>query len=187
MISQIAICNMALDKLGQKSIVAFDQKHNKNARLCKREYPISRDSLLRQYPWNFAIDRTTLPNVISVETWGYEYKHRLPNDCLRVLQVQDLERGSYVIEGNAILSNQSVLNIRFVKRIEDTAAFDELFIESLAFKIAINIEGDITKDRQLHAQLLKEYKTVLNTAFRIDSQESPIVQVKEDSWITSRY
>lgn len=187
MISHITISNMALDKLGQKPIISFTEKNNKNARLCKREYPGTRDSLLRQYPWNFAINRTTLATESTPETWGYLYSHPLPFDCLRVLNVRDLSRGEYAIEGRAILSNTAGLDIRYVQRVENPNLFDDLFVEALAFKLAINIEGDITKNLKLHDQLLREYKVVLNTAFRIDSQESPIVQVKEDSWITARY
>lgn len=53
MLSPTDICNAALVKLGASTITSLDDPSDR-ARSAKATYFINRDSLLRQFPWNFA-------------------------------------------------------------------------------------------------------------------------------------
>ena len=59
MASVIDICNKALDKLGQNPIISLTDG-NKAANLCTRNWPLVRDQVLREHPWNFAMKRAIL-------------------------------------------------------------------------------------------------------------------------------
>src|SRR5215475_7420763 len=95
--SNVDIVNMALIRLGQATIDAFDQE-NDTARAASVLYFRNRDALLRKIPWNFArkwvslAQLNTAPvglDIITPSDRGtgqvnFGYAYQLPNDCLRV-------------------------------------------------------------------------------------------------------
>ena len=68
MSSIIGICNNALDKLGHGPIISLDDG-NKSANLCARNWPLVRDRVLRDHPWNFAVKRATLASASPAPDW----------------------------------------------------------------------------------------------------------------------
>lgn len=67
--SDVAICNLALAKVGGESITSLSDS-NKRANLCNIIYPAARDRLLLAHRWNFAIKRKQLAKDTATFTDG---------------------------------------------------------------------------------------------------------------------
>ena len=186
MASVIEICNRALDKLGQGSITSLGDGTTA-ANLCNRNYAVTRDQLLRDHPWNFAVRRAQLAPSAQAPSWGFSTKFPFPNDYLRLLEVYNLSTNDYQVEGRAILANGSVLKIRYIRRVDDPNEFDASFIDVLATRLAFQMCEAITQSNQKKQSLWEEFEDVLTRAKRADGQENPPTMFEEDDWIRVRY
>lgn len=186
MASVVDVCNRALDKLGQGSIVSLEDG-TKAANLCIRNWPLIRDQVLRDHPWNFAVKRVTLAPDVAEPAWGFNYRTPLPTDCLRLIEVRDLSEGEYQVEGRAILSNQDVLYVRYIARVIDPNEYDALFQDAVASRLAVELCEPLTQSNSKKDILIQEYDMILTAAKRADGQENPPAPFEEDTWLLSRY
>lgn len=184
--SIVDICNKALDKLGHSPIASLDDG-NKAANLCVRNWPLVRDEVLRDHPWNFAVRRATLASETTAPDWGFSSSFPFPEDCLRVLEVRDLSTDEYQIEGRAILANATVLYVRYIHRITDPNVYDSQFVNAVSTKLAVELCESLTQSSTKKDVLFQEYKDALIGATRSDAQENPPRQYEEDEWIAVRY
>lgn len=186
MSSVVAICNRALDKLGQDPITSLTDG-TVAANRCNRTWPIVRDAELREHPWNFAVKRATLSPSTTTPDWGFSYMHRLPTKNLRLIEVLDLSRGEYQVEGKYILANDDTVKIRYVEKVEDPNEYDSMFIETVATRMAFEMCEAFNQNRGKKQDLGEEYKDSLMMAKRADALENPPGESEEDDWISVRY
>ena len=66
--SQVAICNRAMEMLGQAPIVSISDS-SAQAKALNRVYNDSRRALLEDHPWNFAKKRASLAASATAPTW----------------------------------------------------------------------------------------------------------------------
>lgn len=184
--SVVDISNKALDKLGHSPITSLDDG-SKAANLCSRNWPLVRDEVLRDHPWNFAVRRATLAADTTAPVWGFSASFPFPDDCLRILEVRDLSTDEYQIEGRAILANATVLYIRYTHRITDPNVYDAQFVNTVSTKLAVEMCEALTQNNTKKDVLFQEYKDSLTSAARSDGQENPPRQFEEDDWISVRY
>lgn len=184
--SVVDICNNALDKLGHGSITSITDG-NKSANLCNRNWPLVRNKALREHPWNFAVKRaSTAPSTVA-PAWGFTYKHPIPSDCLRLLEVYDLTTDDYQIEGRFILTDDSVLYLRYIYEVTDPNEYDTLFQDLVATRLAFELCESLTQSNTKKEALWNEYKESLTHAKKADGQENPPISLLEDDWINIRY
>lgn len=193
MTSRVEIANLALQKLGAKRITSLTQDHT-NAIEMNTCFDLVRDAELRRYPWSFAIRRASIAADADGPVWGDHLRYTLPNDYLAL--IRDDEGGQAVdwkIEAGAegtgtfILSaDASPLEIRYVARVEDPNAYDTLFIESLACKLAMQCCKKITGSNAAAADAKDEYKDAIAEAKRIAAIEKEAQAAPEDDWINAR-
>lgn len=82
MASEVEICNLALAHIRAGSINSLDEA-SVQAQYCKLFYPVLRDQMLEDSPWQFA--RGLEPLAVLEETlfnWVYVYQY--PTDCLHI-------------------------------------------------------------------------------------------------------
>jgi len=79
-ISDVQICNMALQKLGAQSIVSL-QDINPRAQALNNSYEMYRDRLQRMR-WNFNRAYAFLPQIAAPPIYEYPYGYQLPADFL---------------------------------------------------------------------------------------------------------
>lgn len=184
--SVIDICNSALDKLGQTPIMSLTDG-TKSAKLCNRNWPLARDKVLRDHPWNFAVARTILAPTTVEPVWGFGSRFPLPTDLLRLIEVRDYVAGEYQVEGESILANGSALYIRYVKRVEDPNAYDALFCDSVALALAADMCEALTQSSTKEQVLAEKYRDSITRAKSADAQENPPTSFQEDEWLIARY
>lgn len=173
--SQTSICNLALGHLGIPSIADIEQTESTEARLCRSFYPLSRDSLLREHEWNFAIKRAVLSQLVTGPTYGYDYAYQLPDDCLRVLAVNNTQPSDpsrrFAIEGETVVTNEETAQAAYLFRQEDTTRFDPIFIEALSYKLASMLAGPLTQDEAMKREMERNYALTVAKAKYIDGNE----------------
>lgn len=184
--SVIDICNSALDKLGQTSIMSLTDG-NKAAKLCSRNWPLVRDKVLRDHPWNFAVKRVALAPTTMAPAWGFSQSFPLPADLLRVMEVVDHSTDEYQIENGTILANAMVLRIRYVSRVEDPNMYDALFRDSVALALAADMCEALTQSASKEQVLAEKYRDSIARAKNADGQENPPTTFEEDEWLAVRY
>lgn len=184
--SVVDICNRALDKLGHGAITSLTDG-TKAANLADRTWPIVRDQTLRDHPWNFAVARTVLAPDSTTPSWGFTYRHPLPSDFLRLLEVRDLSSNEYQVEGRNILADDDALYIRYIKQVTDPNQYDSLFIDVAAARMAYELAESLTQSNTKRELAWNDYLDSLDRAKRVDGQENPPTVFEEDSWINVRY
>jgi hypothetical protein len=177
MSSETEIASNALTKLGAQPITSIVDDTTQRANLCRAYYYNVRDAVLRAYPWKCATEQAALAREIDAPVFGYAYKFKLPVEpyCLRVLIVED--DPPYDIKGRYLYTDESSVNIEFIKRIEDPGEFDALLSEAIECRLAAELAWPVTKDSTLIKNMWALYEAKLREARTIDGMEAP-----EDPW-----
>ncbi|MEI8127983.1 MAG: hypothetical protein WCG95_00065 [bacterium] len=159
-ITDVEICNLALDNIGTKNIVSRDSTE-KPAKLCDRWYDVARRSVLKDLNASFSIKRATLATVSGfTPVYGYPNAFTLPDDCLKILNIGDpMQVERYQIEGNYLYCDyETSVNVRYIYDCEDVSLYDDEFIELIALKLARCICMPLTQDIEKSNNLEMLYK-----------------------------
>ncbi len=186
--SEVQICNRALQKIGAEARIASLDDDTKEARECNRAYDPVRRGALRLHPWNFAIARTTLAALSEAPAWGFAYQYPWPEDALRVLSVEGDGAGLvWRVEGRKVLTDSAApLAIVYIADVTDTAAFDDQFREVVAHLLAIELAEPITQSNTKKQILRDELSALITGAARADALEGTPVPLGEDAWLQAR-
>jgi len=170
--SNTEIANAALVEVGAATISNLDSDVTTHGDIVRRWYIHTRDSMLRQYTYNFALRRQTLSQDATGPDFEFTYSYSLPTDpyCLRALEMWNSTQ-EWKVEGRKLLTDLDGVNLKYIARVTNTVEFDDLFTDALVFKIAANIAMPIKRDKALADALanVAEFKT--QTARTHDSQE----------------
>jgi len=191
--SKTEICNIALDLLSAGSVVDIDVPSTAQDALLSRWYDKSRRKLLREHPWNFASKRALLAASSTAPAFGYSHQFPVPSDFLRLLQLMDADGYSisqqyYEFEDRNILydSDDGSLRLRYIYDLQDVSKMDAMFIDLLAYEIALGVAFKITdgnKNVERIAALLEKRSP---KAKAIDGQERPPVAIVRSRNIAAR-
>ncbi len=183
--SEVSICNIALNHLGERRITALTED-NPSARLCNDNYFDTRDSEITKREWNFAIARTSLAQDVTGPIFEFDNSYQLPVECLRVLNTEE-ELDIWRIEGRKLLTNADSVFIRFLQVVTDPNQFPHDFIQALGLALALVIGTAITKSEKLMLRLGSDYDTAISDASGVNLSE--VGQSRDDlhfSWIRGR-
>jgi hypothetical protein len=176
--SEVEICSDALLLLGEEPILSFDDL-TKKARLCSRFYPQVRDAVLRAYPWRCAIVLGVLNQLAGSDVLvgtGYSYTYQLPVDpyCLRALLLNDDKAIPWEVIGRKLVTDESVVTLKYIAKITDPGLFDSLLIDVIATRLAQQIAYPVTGNPAMTKALIDIYQMKLMEARSIDSMEGSI-------------
>ena len=189
MATVVGICNSALIKIGATTITSLTEG-KKNANKCNEQYAKIRDQLLRDHTWNFAATRVKLAQSATTPVFEFEYAYTLPTDHIRLVSAHNNIDGTgqivYKLEGGELLTDESDVYIRYVKREVDPNIMDPWFQECLAWQLGADIAiaiTDITSKREI---ALDGLKTALVSAKSVDAIEDYPEPEPVSEWIGER-
>ena len=194
-LSETKICNAALAKIGAKRINNIDTDTSPEAIQCRTHYEMTRDALIRSHWWRFASARKTLAEDVEDPT-GDEWDNQfiLPNDFLRMKSIYENRFSnenyrSYALEGQRLLTNESTMEIRYIKKVTDVTEFDPLFVEVLVLQLALKLIPALAKtDTRLKESVKDDLKLLMPSVRALDSQETNTVGRYElETWNDARY
>lgn len=159
--TDVSIVNGALALVGEAFLTSLDD-NTSVAKKVKVIYDQKRDKLLREHPWGFSKARVLLALSSEKPPWGYHNKYIIPDDCLRVLEINC--SGDHVVEGKYILTNSKQVGLLYVKRVEDANIFDSSFVNLLILDLAADLAWSLKGSRTLREDLKTEFKQELRLA-----------------------
>ena len=178
----VEIANRAITFLGGDTIASLDDD-TKEGRACKRLYEQTRDQLLRDHPWNFAVKRASLAANTTAPEYEYTNAFDFPDATLRILDVETAEE--WAVEGRQIVTDAAApLQIVYIERVTDPNLFDSKFIEAYSLRLAADIAYDITASQTVATNAETKFNSSLQEARLVDAQES--LSASEQSWLDAR-
>lgn len=184
MASKIQIVNYALRLLGAGRLTALDDDVEQ-ARVADDVYDICLDDVLVDHNWNFATKRDDLAALEDAPEFGFDVQYQLPNDCLRVVQMQDLD-SVYKVEGRYLLTNEGEANIIYIAQITDTTKFSPKFVSCLAARLAAEMAFPLTSSKTKEQLMWGIYKEKITEARFVDGMEGSADQLETEDWIEAR-
>jgi len=191
MASVVSICNLALSNVGKKNITDLTEK-SAEARACNQFYAHTRDVLLQSYPWKAAAKTLSLGEIDNDKPGAWRYAYTRPSDCLQVRWIRpryasdgvnldacgpDLDtigrelQYPYELEGDALYCNLSPALLRYTFRLVDPTKFSPLFVETLAWHLAVRLAMPLTKDPKIRADALTVAKNTQASAEAADANQ----------------
>ncbi len=195
-ISNTSICNLSLSDIGSKRINNFDDttEDSPEAIFCRLHYESTRDALLRSHWWGFASARKTLTQDATDPDFEWDNQFILPVDFLRLKSIyegrfSDENLRSYAIEGERLLTNDTTMEIRYIKRVTDPSKFDPLFVQVLVLQLALKLVTGLAKtDTKLKESIKDDLNLLMPVVRALDRQETNTIGKYElETWNDARY
>ena len=196
MAGTVDIVNRALTKLGDERISSLSDG-TKAAAVASSLYEMVRDRELAAHSWNFAKARKKLAALADKPAFGWDWQYLLPADYLRLLEAgpwPQADMSGYVggdhrpsvVEGQHILAHQGpVMNLVYLRKVEDPGLFPPIFIEALACKLAVEMAESLAGSNSKRQLAWDEYQMAVAEAKRINAIGLPPVTVQDDTWMVA--
>lgn len=182
--SVVKIINNGLAKIGQEAITSLTED-SEAARLSNLIFEQTRDDVLSDHVWNFAVRRVQLAQSVDTPAFEYAYQYALPSDCLKVLGMSE-KTMTYEIESGYLLTDEGTALIKYIRRVTDPNEFSPKFVEALSARIASELSIPLAESTTLQQNMTELYIRKLSDAKSVDSQESGASEIEADTWLESR-
>lgn len=182
MTSPVAVCNKALALLGANTILSLDDNQTE-AIVCKAAYTAVRDKVLEDRAWTFATGRGSLTPDAAPPAFGYSHRFLIPSNIIRVLSVDEPEgdnRLKWAREGEYILTGVSVVNIKYIKRVDDLGKWSPAAIDALSYALASEIAVPLTDNATMMERYLGVYIQRIVDAGATDGSQGIPEQLRSD-------
>lgn len=192
-LSSTDICNQALDLVKEAPIGDMLSDTTPKARWFQRNYATTRDALLAEHPWNFAVKYASLPVNAAAPVSRWLYGYQIPSDCLRLLPLQKdgYFEGALIaheVNGQTIETDATApLRVRYIRRVDAEGEFSPLFVKAFAAQLAMNIAHWITGKASALQIAQQVYETTMAKAKRIDGMEGTFERPYDDDVIAARF
>ena len=163
--SKLDIFNMALGFIGTRTIASANE-NTPEAIQCGLYWDRARRSALRDYPYRFAVRRVVLAEKSLPAAYAEEWRHAyaLPDGCLKVHAVHDgKEQGrkrpfrlESDTEGALLLCDVPRAMATCTFDVEEVTRWDELFVMSMARKLAALVAVPLLKNNAGKVQELEQ-------------------------------
>lgn len=132
--SPTEICNMSLGRIGAVRINSYDSDGSPNAIHCRLHFWQSMFFVMKSFDWPFARARAELSAHTSTPAFEWDYQYLLPSDFLSMRKNYTESPSEWPdlrceIEGDYLMTNDSEVDLKYTKKVTDTAKFDPMFIE----------------------------------------------------------
>lgn len=189
--SEAQIVNMALRYIGAQPIINLSDDSDEG-RVATLLYPVARDEVLRDFPWNFAIRRQQLSIDAGDNLTNYDYKYNLPVDplCLRALDLIDSEGYtlvgySWIVEDRYLYTDYTDVRLQYIGQITDVTKFDSKFVKALTFRLAADMAYELTGAAR--NDLEQKYEMQMMKAKGMDAREGQNRPRHETKWSDARW
>lgn len=188
MSSETQIVNIALSWLGQQQINALGDNQNE-AKIMNANYASSRDKVLEDHAWTFAIRREVLTPTLPVSVFGTPNRFLIPSDVLRVQRVyrpntssqtNQLMNARWVREGQYILAREEQIWAHFIFRETNSDRYSPGFVHALAARLAADTCMTFTENRKMFEQMELMYQDKLNDAAYADGSQGRTEIIRSD-------
>ena len=194
-LKEAEIANLALARIGA-DLIKDTTEDTPAARQCRAIFAATRDELVRDYEFNFAIRRLLLSQDTAWTSgqglWTYVYTVPTSITILKILDIGGNPENLYEVGGSGstrrlfcnIYTNYAsplTLELRYVEQILDPARWDNLFKDALVLRIASKLAIPLVKRADLAQFLQSEFSAIFSLAKNASSKER-VVDESEPLW-----
>lgn len=198
MSSAVDICNLALSYIGDEAnVISIDPPEGSSqAGQCARFYPLALQAVMAAYPWNFALKRARLAQLVDAPEFGWQFAYAVPSDADSIVSVHwdgatDEQIVPFLREINqnnddVILTDQDVAFVRYTVKVTDAGKLPPLVVACVAYLLASYLAGPIIKGDSGHKAALnmqKEFSKWFSAAKVADAQQSRIQATHKPEWL----
>lgn len=166
--TQIEICNMALDDVGNPNITNLGAQ-TKATNLLKNRWQTIVDSVLHDHNWSFALAWVALAQV-GIKGDGafgpmavYAFAYAKPQGFIRGVRLEDPEEPWEEV-GDHIHTDAGGAIFQYVKSQTDVNKFPPLFVQALAKRLASELAVPLNQDKAKAQDLFNQYRLILDQA-----------------------
>jgi hypothetical protein len=185
--TKIDICNGALIRIGER-IISSLADGTETANLCNNRYEIAKRKVFRSHPWKRLRKRAVLAASGTAPAFQWARQFPIPADCLRVWLVVDVNGdpvNEWEFEGNHILSDETIVYLKYIKDYDDVSSLDDSLNEVISLQMAIEMAYQRSADESAVRRLLDEYRLKFAEAKSIDSKEDYQKTITADEWVNA--
>lgn len=199
--SAVAICNLALSRIGISAAIVALSENSQEAISCNALYEQVRDEVLRDFPWPFATKFVALGLVTDAGEddvpWGddWAYAYRFPSDCIKARRVTTGDRSGNTRvpfalggddSGRLIFTDQPDAVLVYTRRATDPAHFDPTFASALAWKLAHELAAPLARSASERERAAQGYAGTCLQAKTDALNEEVGDEPPDASWISAR-
>ena len=175
--SDISICNQALGGIGAKRINDLETDTSLEAQQCRLHFEPTRDALEQSFPWRFTRGRETLSEDTETPDFQWDRQFILPTDYLAMKSVyegrfSDENIRSYDLEGDRLLTDETTVELRYVKKVTDASKFDPLFVQLLVLHLELKLVMPLTQDVKLKRDIKEDLALFMPDVLAFAGQET---------------
>jgi len=193
----VDICNLALDRLGQRSISSITAPTTEAEEICARHWDATRLEVLRRYVFNFSKKYVELSvSGSKFPAFGYTSAYALPNDFVRLLALgdttinDDTPAGLYDLSEGYIftdVTDADVLKMLYVYDAKDIIAkWDGLFVRLLVLHLAANMAYKFSVKNSLITAIREDAADAALAAAAVAGQEKPPRRIQRSKFRSVR-
>lgn len=195
--TDVHICNLALDKLGQDEIASINPPSSQVEVICARHYDQVRRKVLRKYIFNFSKKYLSLTkSVTKIPAFGYASAYPLPTDFVRLLTLgdvtiagADVPPGLYDLSEGYIFTDVAgggTLNLSYVFDSKVIASYDSLFVDVYVLELAAAMAVKFTLKPSMKADLRRDLEDAQMAAAAVAGQEKPPRRIQNSRILAAR-
>lgn len=193
--SNTKICNQALSKIGAKRINNLEDKTENTppAIQCRLHFEPTRDALIRSYPWRFASARKVLSQDTKTPDFEWAFQYHLPSDFMAMKSIfedrfTENNFRNYVLEDDLLLTDETEMSIRYVKRVIDASKFDPLFVEVFVLQLGLKLVSLAGATPKIRESLKDDLKFLMPAVRALDGQETNTAgRAESRTWNDARF
>lgn len=171
--SVVSICNQALGRIGHSEPIASIDEQSEGASTCNTYFDQVLDEVLVAFVWPFAFRRLTMALVEEDPNDDWAYAYRRPSDALTLWKVtKDTSRHSMPLAfevggddtGGLIFADEETAGVQYISRVSNPALWPPLFINSLSWRLAMEIAPVLSESMSDAARLRQGYEMAISAA-----------------------
>lgn len=193
-LTETSICNQALGRIGSLQITNVETDTSVQAIQCRLHYEQTRDSLIQSYTWRFASGRETLTQDSETPDFEWAFQYPLPDDFLAKKSIyegsfSDNNFRNYALEGDLLLTNETTMEFRYIKKVTDVSKFDPLFVKVLILLLADVLIGPLAGgDAKIQKKITDALDELMPAVRALDGQETNTAgRIESETWNDARY
>lgn len=173
------IVNLGFDAIGEKPIVSITGPTTTAEKFAARHYAPARDALLRRHIWTFAKRWVKLiANANKTLDADHPWAYKIPAESVRVIRPSDAD---WHVVGRELYSGISGgLTIAYMANNTSPADFDPLFVDALAYFIAMRFAEARTQSANKKNIATGLFRQAIHDAKTANALEEPSRDVFHD-------
>lgn len=190
--TQTELANIALDHLGVSGITDITER-SVAAEKIRLHWPMVRDNLLRQSPWNFAAKRAALSALADAPAFDWGYAYQLPSDYVEALEVNGKQAGTgeaeYEISGGQLLTDDATCDLKYTARVETVSLWSPTFCDAFTHALAASIAAGLSTAAGLGEsmrQRAEEIAVIAAGPERRETKPRAVLAQSGSGWLKAR-